>query len=264
MIGSADKQTKEPPTMFKEYGELSAILYEYTKPVGRSIGGDIEYYSKKLRYVTGLILEAGVGTGRMIIPLIQQGLKVDGVEISPEMLAKCRANMEKCGVGAELYRQDLTEMSLPNKYDAIIMPTGSFCLLPKRLVSDVLVSFFKHLNLGGKIVIDLLLPTDFKKGETESYGYEMSDGTGILFTSFSEDIDWVTQKTSYIHRYELLRDGKILNTEISNFTLYWYGIYEFEMLLGSAGYSEIRHEIGYGTDIRSPVVTFTAVRETSS
>ena len=29
--------------MFKEYGELSTILYKHTKPVGYSIDGDIEH-----------------------------------------------------------------------------------------------------------------------------------------------------------------------------------------------------------------------------
>lgn len=35
--------------MFKEYGELSTKLYEITKPVGYSMGGDIEYYYEKLK-----------------------------------------------------------------------------------------------------------------------------------------------------------------------------------------------------------------------
>ena len=53
----------------QEYGQLSAFFYELTKPVGYSIEGDIEYYSRQLAGILGRVLEAGVGTGRMLIPL---------------------------------------------------------------------------------------------------------------------------------------------------------------------------------------------------
>lgn len=249
--------------MFKEYGELSTLLYETTKPVGHSVGGDIEHYAEKLKDISAPALEAGVGTGRVLIPLIRKGLKVDGVDLSPEMLTQCRVNLEKHGVSAKLYQQDLKDMSLPSRYGAVIMPTGSFCLLPKNRVGDILASFFNHLEPGGRLVIDLLLPADFKRGETESYSCPLDDGTGILFTSFSRDIDWVAQKTSYIHRYELLKNGAVLKTEISNFTLSWYGISEFEMLLELAGFTKISHEFGYGDKSQTSLITFTAVKETA-
>ncbi|MCL2398022.1 MAG: class I SAM-dependent methyltransferase, partial [Defluviitaleaceae bacterium] len=62
---------------------------------GHSVGGDIEYYTKKLADVDGPVLEAGVGTGRMLISLLGNGLTVDGVDISPDMLAVCKANLKK-------------------------------------------------------------------------------------------------------------------------------------------------------------------------
>ncbi|MCL2574059.1 MAG: class I SAM-dependent methyltransferase [Defluviitaleaceae bacterium] len=184
--------------MFKEYGELSTMLYEHKSPVGHSYGGDIEYYYDKLKSVSSPILEAGVGTGRVLIPLIQKGLKVDGVDLSPEMLAQCRTNLGKHGAEAELHHQDLTKMSLPSTYGAIIMPTGSFCLLPKSIVNDVLTSFYNHLDEDGVVILDLLLPTDFVSGKVESLSYELGNGAGILFTIHSRDADWVSQKVSYI------------------------------------------------------------------
>ncbi|MCL2874142.1 MAG: class I SAM-dependent methyltransferase [Defluviitaleaceae bacterium] len=248
--------------IFKEYGKLSTILYEHTKPIGRSVDGDIEYYSEMLKSISGSVLEAGVGTGRMLIPLIKRGLKVDGVDLSAEMLSQCKVNLEKHECKAKLYQQDLTKMSLPTKYDAIIMPTGSFCLLPKSIIGDVLASFYNYLEVGGKAIIDLQLPTDFKKGEVESYSCSLDDdGVGILFTSISQDIDWIKQKVSYIHRYELLKNGDVQQKEISNFVLYWYGITEFEMLLKSAGFKDVSHVVGYGNENLPYLVTFTAIKK---
>lgn len=246
--------------MFKEYGELSTKLYEITKPVGYSIDGDIEYYFSKLENLNGSILEAGVGTGRFLIPLIQNGLHVEGVDLSLEMIKQCKVNMNEHKVDTKVYQQDLTNLSLPNKYDAIIMPTGSFCLLPKDKVSQILTSFYNHLNIDGKIIIDLELPIDFKLGEVCSSSYSLTKEEGILFTSISEEIDWFAQKTSYIHKYELLNKGSIESTEVSHFTLFWYGITEFELLLKEVGFDNINYELGYGHDSQSSLITFIATR----
>lgn len=245
--------------MFKEYGKLSTMLYEYTKPVGFSMDGDIEYYAKKLKNLSGRVLEAGVGTGRMLIPLIKYGITIDGIDISEEMLSQCKVNLDKHNVTAELYKQDLTALSLPHKYNAIIMPTGSFCLLPRERIQEILTLFHNHLNIGGRIIIDLEMPSYFKEGRTNTNSFPITDNTGILFTVVNGKIDWIAQKTSAVNKYELIEKGEVIKTEISNFTLYWYGIAEFEMLLTLSGFKNCVYEIGYGNN-QSEIVTFTAFK----
>ncbi|OQA42233.1 MAG: tellurite resistance protein TehB [Chloroflexi bacterium ADurb.Bin325] len=245
--------------MYREYGELSTMLYEFTKPIGYSIDGDIEYYSRKLENVTGRILEAGVGTGRMLIPLIKNGSIVDGVDSSAEMLKQCRLNLGKHGVEALLYEQDLVDLSLPHKYEAIIIPTGSFCLLPRERIEEVLKAFYNHLEEGGRLIVDLEMPISFKEGATNTSSFLMTEDTGIILTSYSERIDWVGQKTSSINRYELVEKGRIIKTEISNFVMYWYGVSEFRILLSFLGYKDISYELGYGKG-GSELITFTAYK----
>lgn len=243
--------------MFKEYGELSTMLYEHTKPVAHSINGDIEYYTEKLKNISGRVLEAGVGTGRMLIPLIKSGVVIDGVDISDEMLEQCKRNIEKHNVSANLYKQDLVELSLPCKYDAIIMPTGSFCLLPKSRAQDILTNFHNHLNDAGKLILDLEMPIGFQEGATTSSKFQLSPNTGIILTNYNEQIDWLAQKTSMISKYELVEEGEVTRTEVSNFTLYWYGLIEFEMLLIRSGFDHIEYEIGYGNN-QTDIITFIA------
>jgi len=246
--------------MFKDYGELSTILYEHTKPPGHSVSGDIEYYSGKLAGVTGRILEAGVGTGRMLIPLLQKGFSVDGVDISPEMLTKCKYNLQKYDLSTDLHQQDLSKLSLAHKYDAIIMPTGSFCLLPRDIIENTLTSFLNHLEIGGKLIFDIIFPDDFKQGETFMRCYQLDNDTGILYTNFHNEIDWIGQKTSHMIKYDLVKNGEVQKTEVSDFTLFWYGIKEIEMLLRSVGFEDINHEFGYGSQEQSHTITFTAIK----
>ena len=38
---------------------------------------------------TGAALELGIGTGRIAIPLSQRGVRVHGIDLSPDMVAGC-------------------------------------------------------------------------------------------------------------------------------------------------------------------------------
>jgi len=247
--------------MSKEYGELSTMFYELTKPVGFSVDGDIEYYAEKLKNLTGRILEAGVGTGRMLIPLAQSGLVVDGVDNSREMLAQCKINVKNHGVSAKLLNRDLMRLALPDKYDAIIIPTGSFCLLPKVKASDVLTSFYRSLNDGGRVIIDLeRMPANFTSGETKTREVSVAPDTKILLATKSGTQDTAAQKTTYTQNYELIRGRKVIKTETADFVLYWYETAEFETLLAQAGFVDIKKEIGYGKTGQSDIVTVSAVK----
>ncbi|MBP1966673.1 SAM-dependent methyltransferase [Paenibacillus aceris] len=152
---------------FSYYGELCTEVYDLTKKIGQSLGGDLEYYRDRLKHCKGPILEAMVGSGRVIIPLLESGLLVDGVDYSPEMLASCRQRCEDRKLVPHLYDSNLQELSLPNKYEAIIIPGGSFLLIEKREESlNALRRLYQHLQPGGRLILDIFLPdTNFECGQ---------------------------------------------------------------------------------------------------
>ena len=78
-------------------GRLATEVYDIDKPIGPPFG-DVEFYLGRLRSCTGRVLEPAVGTGRMMIPLLEAGIEVEGVDNSPEMLAICRARCAERGV----------------------------------------------------------------------------------------------------------------------------------------------------------------------
>lgn len=49
-----------------------------------------------------------------------------------EMLASCCRRCDERGLISSLYETDLKELSLPHKYEAIIIPCGSFLLIEQR------------------------------------------------------------------------------------------------------------------------------------
>lgn len=239
-----------------EYGTLSAMFYDCSKPPGHSLNGDIEFYQELLQGVPGRILEAGVGTGRLLIPLLQSGKVVDGVDLSGPMLEKCQANLDRHGLKATLYQQDLAHLSLPHRYDAIVMPTGSFCLLPREVAIGALRSFREYLNPGGELIVDLEMPNlEAEEGRTARLA--LNSGADVVLTNSAGTFDAQAQTTSYVNTYQLVDNGEVVETQSCEMVLHWYKAKEFEALLSKSGFERITKVVGYG--IGSPgIITFKA------
>ncbi|KIL41841.1 methyltransferase [Gordoniibacillus kamchatkensis] len=227
---------------FSYYGELCTEVYNLTKKIGQSLGGDIEYYRDRLKKCKGRILEAMVGTGRVMIPLLESGLNVDGVDYSPEMLASCRQRCEERKLAANLYESTLQELSLPEKYEAIIIPAGSFLLIEKREESiNALKRLYHHLQPGGRLILDLFLPdTNFECGQFGGTStFALSNGDIIIMEGKLVEADLYNQyKVSFL-KYEKWRNGALIQTELQRFALRWYGVEEFKLVLESIGFSDV-------------------------
>lgn len=252
--------------MFSYYSNLCTEVYDLTKPVGHSVGGDIEYYLDRLQSCSGRILEAAVGSGRMLIPLLEAGLVVDGIDYSPAMLASCHQRCEERNVKPMLYEGELQNFVLPHKYDAIIIPTGSFCLIDNREDSiNALTCFYEHLNPGGRVIIDLILPERMEIGTISTSTFTFSSGDVITVEDKLVEFNMIHQYSVSYLKYEKWREGALIQSELQRFALRWYGNEEFKLVLESIGFSDIvcSTDYVYGkqpTD-GSQIFTFEAVRK---
>ena len=64
-----------------------ARLYD---PWSRSVTEDVPFYVAEARRAGGPVVELGVGTGRIAVPIAAEGIRVIGVDASPGMLEVCR------------------------------------------------------------------------------------------------------------------------------------------------------------------------------
>lgn len=232
--------------MFKNYGPLCATVYEFTKPIGSELNGDISYYLERLEGTKGSILEAGVGTGRLLIPLLEEGLSVDGVDLSLDMLKKCQAACHKRHLYPNLVHADLITLNLNKLYDTIIMPTSSFSLLPtEEAAYRVLNNFFDHLLPNGRLIIDLDLPFYPEIGEVTTSTYRLNETTGITLEQKTVTIDWLKQHIITYLKYEKWVEGSLVATELQDLTLRWYGLGEFKLMLEKAGFENITLSADY-------------------
>ena len=139
------------------YGSLCTEVYEITKPVGEKYP-DVPYFIDHLSKMGGRVLEAMVGTGRLLLPLLEAGLNVEGIDSSPDMLAACKRNCATRGLNPVLYEGSIENLNVPGKFSAIVVTFGSFMLLERSAAIASLQAFARHLEPNGRIFIDLELP----------------------------------------------------------------------------------------------------------
>jgi len=252
----------------QSYGQLCTEVYNFTKPVGKSIGGDIEFYMDRLRSCQRRILEPMAGSGRMLIPLLQAGLTVDGVDSSPEMLASCRKDCVERGLQVNLMEAMLQDLALPHRYEAIVIPAGSFLLIENREQSiAVLKRLYDHLAPGGRLIMDLLMPDilNMEKGKVSVSTFELPDGDVITMESTLIEADLFRQYYASYLKYTKWRNGQMVQCELQRLALRWYGIEEFRMLLADIGFEDIvlsaDYEFGRTPDCNKQVFTFEATRK---
>lgn len=241
------------------YGKLATEVYDITKPIGHSFG-DVEFYLGRLRSCTGRVLEPAVGTGRVMIPLLEAGMEVEGIDNSPEMLGICRARCAERGLEPVLDEGDMRSLSLPQRYEAIIVPAGSFLLIERREESlGTLKRFREHLLPGGRLILDLELQTDFSVGTISTGTVETPQGETITMESNVAEVNFLEQYSVSHLRYEKWRDGKLLRTEMQRFAGMWYGLEEFELVLKSLGFTDVvvSADYEYGKRPSSAEQTFT-------
>lgn len=230
---------KEKRYMLGYYNKLSSEVYDIDKYIGLSFG-DVEFYSDRLASCKGKILEPGVGTGRILIPLLESGLTVDGFDVSGEMLNICRNNCEKKGLYPKLFQDKMESFSLDVKYEAIIVPTGTFLLLAQRADSlNALKNFHNHLVDGGKLILDIFLQTDLAVGTGSTRTWKAQNDEIITLESKIIEVDYINQYTVSHNRYEKWRKGQLVQSELESFPIRWYGVEEFKLILEQVGFKDI-------------------------
>ncbi|WP_169728217.1 class I SAM-dependent methyltransferase [Mesoplasma chauliocola] len=238
------------------YGSLSSTVYDESKPPGTSIDGDIDFYIKELMPRDGLVLEAGVGNGRMAIPLLRRGIEVFAIDNSKEMLSLYKNNLIKYNMESEYLEADLSSFEVNKKFETIIMPNGSFCLLNRKDIFKILKNFKLHLTENGRIYIDLIFPTSFSAGKIHEFNFKTSNSEIIQIKNKAISINWLEQKTYSEIEYKLNEQN-----ENQHFTLWWYGVEEFTKILEDLEFKNIHHIVNYNNLKQLNLKTLTFIFE---
>jgi SAM-dependent methyltransferase len=217
--------------------DVIAALYD---PWSRSVTEDVGFYVAEARKAGGPVVELGVGTGRIAVPIAAQGVPVIGVDSSAAMLEACRRRARAAGIEERL---DLRLGDLRNPpvrevdgVEAVLCPFRSYLHLRDNTARlDALRAAKALLPPRGRLVFDVFSPKADDIAETHGRWLEREPG-------IHERADWDAEARTLTLS---VRDDSVQGT----MQLAWISADEWLQLLEVAGFEV---EATYGWFDRSP------------
>ena len=213
------------------YRQLCTQVYDLDKPGVPAKA--LQFYLRHLEVADGPVLEPMCGSGRFLVPFLERRIDIDGVDASPHMLRACRDKCERKGLKPNLYEQLLQDLSLPRRYGFIFIPVCSFGLLADgQEATHSLQRLYEHLAPGGKLVLEVETPRarGSYPGQWVGSWYERPDGANIV-GSYLHRYEAESRIEQILARYELFVEGRLVETEVEEYTVRFYEQDEFRKLL---------------------------------
>ena len=238
--------TAKPQTW--HYGVIARYWAEFNTD-----GPEIEYFRRFIADGGEPALDAGCGTGRLLIPWLQAGLDVDGVDVSPDMIALCREQAEREGLSPALYAQPLHELELPRRYRTIVV-CGTLGVGSTRERDELaLRRLYEQLEDGGTLALDNEVPyanprfwhywttggREELPGAWRTSTRAAADGTEYELGSRVVELDPLAQSASLEMKATMRRDGRVLADEQHRIDLMFYFADELVYMLERAGFVDV-------------------------
>ncbi len=153
-----------------------AELYD---PWSRTVTEDVDFYVAEARKAGSTVVELGVGTGRIAVPVALAGVPVIGVDSSARMLDVCRRRAQAAGV-ERLLDLRLGDLRDPPVSERVRLVTSPFRAL-LHLETDAerrqaLAAVAGLLEPGGRFVFDVFAPSPEDVEETHDRWLEREPG----------------------------------------------------------------------------------------
>ena len=152
----------------------------------------------------GPVLEMGIGTGRLAVPLAARGLEVAGVEASELMVERLRA--KPGGDRIPVVLGDFSAVEVPAEFALVVLAFNTIFALPDaKGQMACFANAARHLRPGGRFVLDawVLDPARFADGSSVAVRYVTADRVSLDTARF----DAVTSRMETVQ--VVLSDGAV-------------------------------------------------------
>jgi SAM-dependent methyltransferase len=208
---------------------------------------DVAFYRDLASEADGPALEVGVGTGRVYLELLAAGVDADGIDVSPAMLERCRANADERGLDATVWEADVTELDPDREYGLVYAPSRAFNHLPTLADQRAALESIRDvLGSDGRFALNTFVPGfDFV---AEQYGEERVehvtvDGTEYRHVTVSTLDDEVEQVATLRKELYVAETDELVAERETPLTL--VPKRQFELLFELAGFSEWEVQGGF-------------------
>ncbi len=200
-------------------------------------------------------LDVACGAGRLLVPYVEAGLDVDGVDVSPDMVALCAQAAQDVGASPGLHCQPMHELDLPRRYRTVYVCGGLGLGSTRAQDQEALRRLYEHLEPGGRLVLDNEVPYadathwgcwpagqgDGLPEQARSPGERRPgpDGCEYALQSRMLSLDPLRQQESWEMDAFQWSDGALVTRERHQLTVNLYFAGELVMMLERAGFTEV-------------------------
>jgi ubiquinone/menaquinone biosynthesis C-methylase UbiE len=143
------------------YGDKIADIYDepgQTPDDAQDAADLLSRLAKLATPETPRLLEFGIGTGRIALPLLERGCTVTGVDCSAEMLKRCADADQQQRLS--LINADMATVSVPDADFHVVYAAWNtlFHVLTQDGQVQVLKNAYRHLTPGGHLVVQGSVP----------------------------------------------------------------------------------------------------------
>lgn len=204
---------------------------------------DLDLYRDYATLCSGPLLELACGSGRLLVPLAQEGYQLTGVDTSASMLGLARRALQEASVEEQvkLVQQDICALHLPQKFSLAFIALGSFAHLTSRKAQQqALAAIRAAIPTGGTFIVDISNADarymEHLSGQLLVQGTWSMDDDSILTHMVSPASSETTHLLELTHFYDRHMQGGPINRTIITTYLYLFERGEMELLLEQAGF----------------------------
>ncbi len=224
----------ELPSIFDDGDVYDLVLADL--PYGR------DFYIGLAREAKGPVLDLACGTGRILLPCLQAGIDIEGVDLFEPMLATLRKKAAAQSLSPRLHQADMSEFSLPRRFALIMIPFNAFIHnMTQEAQIRCLARCREHLMPGGLLAFDTFFPSrEYIASEQNVRALEGEfphPETGLPMRMYdTRTFDRVEQIQHSVNEIEVLRaDGSVEKVYRSQASMRYIYKHEMALLLRSAG-----------------------------
>ncbi len=227
---------------------MYAAIAHYYDLTHAALTQDIPYVRQLAAQANGPVLELGCGSGRLLLPLLQAGHTVVGVDNSPEMLARARARLAQLppaqAARARLVEADMRHLTLTEgngRFALILLPYNTAMHLSPADLGQTLRGIRQHLEENGRFLIDVANPLAVAATPNDRLltleNLLPDPETGQVVAQFASN--WLDDMGQTLHitwLYDAMPPaGGPIHRTIAQFTYHYLYPHQWQMALSEAG-----------------------------
>ena len=235
-----------------------ANLVEYSDPIHYDLENpdfepDGPFILALAQELGGAVLELGCGTGRVTIPLAQNGVQITGVDVVPGMVELAR--QQSVDLPIEWIVADARDFHLGRKFK-LIFESGSVFhhMLTREDQEAYLARVREHLADDGQMVVNLFFPHPHRLASSEAeedwFSVQRPDGSMVKVSGFDHYDELRQIRTETAHRRWVDANEETIEERTAPLSLRYVFPQEMETLLYYNGFEVMER---YGGPDRSPL-----------